>query len=215
MFDPDEQKDDDLDIDEEEFEAYCVRCKQKVVMEQPTPVWTRRGTPGTRGTCEICGTTIFRMGRTDAHRGLIRPEMTRLMGEVKPARKRSQARFGAYINYAPDDETFAAKLAEDLSQVGVPTWLDPDPGSNNIRWASGVHPALEECSHMVVVLSKASLDSELVAKGWAFFRAERKPVLVAQIEPCEVPDDLRSRPRYDFTGDYKQVFREMVQVLSA
>ena len=50
--------------DDEEIEAYCMTCKQKTPMENPEAIWTRRGAPGTRGTCSICGTTVFRMGKT-------------------------------------------------------------------------------------------------------------------------------------------------------
>ena len=43
---------------------------------------TANGTPGVRGTCPVCGTTLFRMGATEAHATLPKPEIT-----AKPARK--------------------------------------------------------------------------------------------------------------------------------
>src|SRR5512144_2201710 len=52
------------------LEAYCVKCKTKREMVDPKPVFTQGGTPATRGTCEVCGTTLVRMGRTPAHEGL-------------------------------------------------------------------------------------------------------------------------------------------------
>ncbi len=55
-------------------EAYCVKCKTKREMANAQPVYTRTGTPGTQGTCPVCGTTLFRMGLTDAHNGLPKPE---------------------------------------------------------------------------------------------------------------------------------------------
>jgi hypothetical protein len=209
--------DDEFELEPEEIEAYCVHCKQTVVMEHPNPVWTRRGAPGTRGECPICANTIFRMGRTEAHNGLQRPEMGQLMGGVaKPGRKTSVAtRYAAYINFSPADQTLAARIAEDLSKSGIPTWYPSDPAENgDEHWASGVHPALVECSHMVVVLSGDALKADQVQQGWMYFREQRKPVVVAQAGPCDVPDDLRTRPRFDFGGDYKQAFREMVQALA-
>jgi hypothetical protein len=210
------EEDDELEV--EPIEAYCVHCRQHVEMANPTPVWTRRGAPGTRGECPICANTIFRMGRTDAHRGLERPDLGQMLGTPRQARKgkgrASATRYAAYINYSPADTEFAARLAEDLAKVGIPTWYAPDSGHEKQHWASGVHPALTECSHMVVVLTDSALADEEVIQGWDYFRGQRKPVVVAQVTPCEVPDDLRTRPRFDFGGDYKTAFREMMQALS-
>lgn len=56
------------------MEAYCVKCKQKREMAQPVATFTSAGTPATSGTCPVCGTRLFRMGRTPAHEGLTPPE---------------------------------------------------------------------------------------------------------------------------------------------
>ncbi|TAK11410.1 MAG: type I DNA topoisomerase [Anaerolineae bacterium] len=55
------------------MEAYCVKCKTKREMQDPRPEFTSAGAPGTRGVCPVCGTTLFRMGRTPAHDGLEPP----------------------------------------------------------------------------------------------------------------------------------------------
>ncbi len=66
------------------MEAYCVKCKTKREMVDPKPEFTANGTPGTRGTCPVCETTLFRMGRTPAHEGLTPPE------KVKRTRNRKR-----------------------------------------------------------------------------------------------------------------------------
>lgn len=207
--------DDDF-LDEEPVEAYCVSCRMKVEMESPMPVWTRRGAPGTRGLCPQCGTTIFRMGRTDAHLRASKPEKTAIQGKTTPAMQRpGKPRYAAYINYSEPDEAFAARLAEDLSRIGIPAWFDPEGREKDSpNWASGVHPALQECSHMVVVLSQSTLDAERVQSGWRFFREQRKPVVLAQVQPCDVPDDLRRQPRFLFEEDYRTAFRDLVRALA-
>jgi len=55
------------------LEAYCVKCKTKREMQNPQAEYTKSGAPGTRGTCPVCGTTLFRMGSTPAHAGLTPP----------------------------------------------------------------------------------------------------------------------------------------------
>ncbi|MFQ5578815.1 MAG: type I DNA topoisomerase, partial [Anaerolineae bacterium] len=42
-------------------------------MQSPQAVYTAAGTPGTKGTCSVCGTKMFRMGHTPAHQNLPKP----------------------------------------------------------------------------------------------------------------------------------------------
>jgi hypothetical protein len=203
---------DDDDIEhEEEIEAYCVNCKQTVVMLEPSAVWTRRGSPGTRGICEVCGSTVFRMGKTEAHGALAKPTAlsAHLIGGSRVGGGQA-----AYINYSPPDIYFASQLAEDLGKMGITVWFDPTAGPDEVSWATGVHPALEECSHMVVVLTAEAVGDEDVSQGWAYFREQRKPIVVAQAGPSDLPDSLRRYPRYDFEADYKAAFRELIQKLA-
>lgn len=56
------------------MEAYCVKCKGKRDIQNPQATFTASGTPATQGHCSICGTKLFRMGKTPAHEGLPTPE---------------------------------------------------------------------------------------------------------------------------------------------
>ncbi len=66
------------------MEAYCVKCKTKREMIEARAEYTATGTPGTRGKCPVCGTTLYKMGATPAHEGLPKPEVT---ARRSPARK--------------------------------------------------------------------------------------------------------------------------------
>lgn len=207
---PDEYVDDD---EIEEVEAYCVRCKQKTVMENPIPVWTKRGTPGTRGICEVCGTTTFRMGMTDAHRHLTKPDMGEILPDSEDAPRRGRnAQYTTYINHGPSDREFATRLAEDLTKMGIPSYATPKEGGD-VNWAGGMHPALAESNNMIVVLSAKGAKAEKVEESWTLFKQQRKPIVVAMVNNVDVPDDLRRSPRYDFAEDYKAAFRQMIQTL--
>ena len=70
------------------MEAYCVKCKVKREMVDPEAVFTSGGTPATRGRCSVCGTTLFRMGRTEAHAGL---EPPRAVGEAADRKANGKA----------------------------------------------------------------------------------------------------------------------------
>jgi DNA topoisomerase-1 len=69
------------------MEAYCVKCKTKRELQNPQAVFTETGTPATRGTCPVCGTTLFRMGATPAHEGLPKPAVTPRRRTRKTAKK--------------------------------------------------------------------------------------------------------------------------------
>jgi len=59
--------------DQLKLEAYCMKCKVKREMAQPTPVFTAQARPAVEGKCPVCGTTMFRMGETPLHAHLTPP----------------------------------------------------------------------------------------------------------------------------------------------
>ncbi len=68
------------------LQAYCVKCRTKREIAEPEAVYTKTGTPGTRGKCPVCGTTIVRMGETAAHAHVPKPTITE-----RPPRRTRQA----------------------------------------------------------------------------------------------------------------------------
>ncbi|MCA2001876.1 MAG: DUF5679 domain-containing protein, partial [Chloroflexi bacterium] len=50
-----------------------MKCKQKREMENPVASFNAKGSPVTTGVCSQCGTKLFRMGKTEAHEGLVPP----------------------------------------------------------------------------------------------------------------------------------------------
>jgi len=67
-------------------------------MTDPKPVFTDNGTPASRGICPVCGTTLFRMGKTPAHEGMIAPKKGdnrkgKLVIVESPAKARTVGRF--------------------------------------------------------------------------------------------------------------------------
>ena len=49
--------------DRENVEGYCLKDKRKVEMVDPHPITMKNGKPATVGTCPICGTKIYRIGK--------------------------------------------------------------------------------------------------------------------------------------------------------
>ena len=198
----------------EPIEGYCLHCRETVEIEEPQPVWTRKGMPATRGLCPICGGTVFRMGKTESHDEGNRPAPIHI-GDGDKRKLPKLQRDTAYVVYSERDEAIARQIASDLDHAGVTTWLHADTAEGeSVSWAGGVHPALKECSRMVYVLSPASLTDDTVVEAWEFFRKQRKPIVIAQIAKAAPPDPIRRSPRFDFTEEYKRAFRQMIQALA-
>ena len=43
-------------------EAYCVKDKRKVEVQNPQQITMKNGKPALQGTCPICGDKVFRIG---------------------------------------------------------------------------------------------------------------------------------------------------------
>ncbi len=46
------------------MKAYCVKCRVSQEMNDPEPITMKNGRPATRGTCPVCGTKMFRIGKS-------------------------------------------------------------------------------------------------------------------------------------------------------
>src|SRR5512132_92363 len=55
------------------MEAYCMKCKTKREMKDPVAMFNAKGSPVTVGVCTVCGTKLYRMGKTEAHEGMTPP----------------------------------------------------------------------------------------------------------------------------------------------
>ena len=80
------------------MEAYCMKCKTKREMLEATATFNAAAAPVTRGKCPVCGTAMYRTGRTDAHEGLTPPEKVekrkgKLVIVESPAKARTVGRF--------------------------------------------------------------------------------------------------------------------------
>jgi RNase P subunit RPR2 len=50
-------------IQEVPMEAYCLKCRTKRDIKDAAQVTLKNGRPATQGTCSVCGTKVFRIGK--------------------------------------------------------------------------------------------------------------------------------------------------------
>jgi DNA topoisomerase-1 len=75
-----------------------MKCKTKREIVGPQATFNNAGAPVTRGTCGICGTTLYRIGKTPAHEGMIKPDKYasrsgKLVIVESPAKAKTVGRF--------------------------------------------------------------------------------------------------------------------------
>lgn len=123
------------------LEAYCVKCQTKREIQDPEPVYTKTGTPATSGVCAVCGTKLFRMGRTDGHEGIEPPKVKKARNQRRrrgnlvivesPAKARTVSRFlgkgytvKASVGHVRD--LLRSKLSVDVENDFEPTYRVPN-----------------------------------------------------------------------------------------
>ena len=45
------------------MQAYCLKCRASREISNPKAITMKNGRPATQGTCPVCGTKVFRMGK--------------------------------------------------------------------------------------------------------------------------------------------------------
>ena len=164
------------------MKAYCVKCKDKRDMESPAAEFTATGTPGTRGKCPVCGTTMYRMGRTDAHDGMTPPEITKRKSKKEkprsgklvivesPAKARTIGRYlgdgykvKASVGHVRD--LLKSKLSVDVENNFEPTYRVPNDKRNVIKELIKAGKEAEE------IYLATDLDREGEAIAWHLLEA--------------------------------------------
>ncbi len=138
------------------MEAYCVKCRTKREVQDPQPVFTEGGKPATRGICPVCGTTMFRMGRTEAHADLPQPpaggikkRSGKLVIVESPAKARTVGRFlgkgyvvKASVGHVRD--LLRSQLSVDVEHDFVPKYRVPNEKKQVVKELKGLVQKSEE-----------------------------------------------------------------------
>jgi cold shock CspA family protein len=48
----------------ESMQAYCLKCRAKREIKDPKTITMKNGRPATQGTCLVCGTKMFKIGKS-------------------------------------------------------------------------------------------------------------------------------------------------------
>jgi DNA topoisomerase-1 len=174
-------------------------------MVDPTPVFTRTGTPATQGACAVCGTRLTRMGATPAHEGLTRPAVT------AAPRKAAAAKTPAKKAAAGKAKKTTAKAKKSPAKE-----KSGKAAAGKSRAAAKTEPAQKrgKKGRLVIVESPAKARSvgSFLGSGYTVIasRGHVRDLLATQLS-VDVERDFE--PRYRVLNDKRETVREIKQAV--
>src|ERR1041385_6830719 len=123
-----------------------------------------------------------------------------------------------FVSYSRKDKRFVDRLVGDIEAKELPVWLDEralDVGDSIVE---GISSGLTDSDYIVVVLSRASVESrwvraELSAALMRELSGQGTLVLPVLKEDCDVPPLLADRVYADFRRDYEAGLKGLLSVL--
>lgn len=120
----------------------------------------------------------------------------------------------AFICHIRKDKEIASRLGKDLLSQGIDVWFDEwgmYPGDSII---GGIERGLENCSHLLILISKYSTKSNWVQEEVRSAMHRRiesgTPVIIpVLLDRCKVPQLLRGLKRVDISKDYNQALDQI------
>jgi|GEM_PF-6950954 len=119
-----------------------------------------------------------------------------------------------FISYSRRDTDFVDLLHRLLESKGYDAWLDRSDISVGSQWDNAIQDAIEERSHMIVILSPDAVQSENVADEWNFAREKSKTIIPVYYRDCDVPMRLSRFQRVDFAAkSFSDAFKDLLEAL--
>jgi DNA topoisomerase-1 len=188
-------------------DAFCFKCKEKREFTDPKAEFNKQGSAVTTGTCSVCGTRMYRMGRTPDHDKLPQPEKVgrhalrsgKLVIVESPAKARTVGRFlgkgytvKASVGHVRD--LYRSELAVDVENDFAPKYRVP----NEKRVV--VKELKELVKHAEEIYLATDPDREGEAISWHLMEAASiSPALSHRVVFHEITkeaiDDAFSHPR--------------------
>lgn len=96
-----------------------------------------------------------------------------------------------FLSYSRADSDAVDRLASGLRTAGVGVWLDHSGIEAGTRWPEEIAKALTAAEVVLLALSPSALASEYVLSEITLAYEHRKPMLVLELEPAQIPPAFR------------------------
>jgi len=125
----------------------------------------------------------------------------------------------AFISHSSVDKEFVLRLAQDLNRNWIDVWLDEHQLRVGADLADELESNIAGASHLVIVLSVASLKSEWVSRelNWAASREKEglaMTIVPIRLQDVALPADLDNRTCADFFAGYEIGLKSLLEIFS-
>ena len=109
-----------------------------------------------------------------------------------------------FLSYSRKDEVFVKDLYQRLTRDGVDCFFDQESIEWGENWVTTLEKAIDQCSHIVLVLSNEFVNSEWGKREWTSAIADDPAGLERKIrplllKPCDIPRFLKPTQVIDVT----------------
>jgi TIR domain/FHA domain len=118
-----------------------------------------------------------------------------------------------FISYSREDKLIVSALVRELQNNKIDIWIDQKHIDAGSHWDDSIQWAIDSCSHLLLILSKASTISNYVRDEFIYAKRKNKKILVAIINDVELPLALGRIQYIDFRDNYDTSLQKLVNIL--
>lgn len=124
-----------------------------------------------------------------------------------------------FISYATKDKASAHQIAEELRSAGFDPWLDAQQVQPGENWSQAIGNALEKSDAIVLLVSKAFLQSPRLIEEWNFAIGSKKhagrvlPIVAPGTPVASIPWILKHLQHLKAGTDWKRTGRRAADLL--
>jgi streptogramin lyase len=107
-----------------------------------------------------------------------------------------------FISYSRKQFYFAESLVHELRKRDVSVWFDVLGLMPGTSWQQRLREELDKCQGLVLVASRAAMNSTYVRAEWQAALASNKPIYVILFEAVRLPLELQKASILDFRNDF-------------
>ncbi|MFP4324093.1 MAG: TIR domain-containing protein [Anaerolineales bacterium] len=119
-----------------------------------------------------------------------------------------------FLSYARPEAPIADQVERYLTAAGVRVFRDVTNIGEGDNWDMTIEQALNECGHMVLLLSASSMPyRKEVHREWFFFDQKRKPIYPLYVQECELHSRLYAYNYIDARDDLQKALDRLLAEL--
>lgn len=118
-----------------------------------------------------------------------------------------------FISYSRQQLYFAEALALHLQANGQAVWFDLQQLHVGSDWADGLKAGVGDAARLLLVVSRASLESPWTRAEWEGMAAKGAELVLVIFEDVALPPELQGLPSYDFRPGFDAPLRDLLACL--